>query len=180
MSDLNKYIEFVKKWEGGLGKGTNDSSSKYPCPTPYKGVNGYHTNKGITYRAWVNVFGKDNDSRFFAMSDDDWWKVFHDSFWSKMQLDEIENFKVAALTCDIGWMSGTARGIITLQRGLKIQSDGIIGKQTLSAVNKANSIELLEAMYKERERFLREIGVGKNSIYLKGWLNRLENFKKVF
>jgi lysozyme family protein len=183
--DLKKYVKFVLKWEGPMGRSTNDSASKNPCPTPFNGKTGWHTVKGIIYSTWVSVFGKDNDARFFAMNDEDWWKVFHGTFWTKMKLDSISNFKVAAFVCDVGWMSGTSRGIKTLQRGLKalgfdIKDDGEIGPKTIAAANAADSIKLLEAMYKERERFFREIAVGKNSVFLKGWLNRLNSFKKVF
>ena len=35
-------------------------------------------------------------------------------------------------------------------------------------------------MLVERERFFRAISTGKNAVFLKGWLNRLNDFKKTF
>ena len=57
MTIIEKYVKFTKKWEGGLSRDKNDSASSYPCPTPYKGKTGYHTNAGITYKTWVSFFG---------------------------------------------------------------------------------------------------------------------------
>jgi hypothetical protein len=35
-------------------------------------------------------------------------------------------------------------------------------------------------LFVERERFFRAISKGKNAVFLKGWLNRLRDFKNTF
>lgn len=61
--NLQTYIDFTKRWEGGLSRDTNDSASSYPCPTPHNGKSGYHTNIGITYKVWHSLFGSQEDRR---------------------------------------------------------------------------------------------------------------------
>lgn len=184
-SQINAFVHFIRKWEGGLSRNTSDSASAYPCPTTLNGKSGYHTNAGITYRAWVSSFGHGNDSRFLSMNSDDWFRVFKGSYWDGVNADQIKDTTVAMFVTEIAWGSGTNQAIRTLQKsvnqcGLKIAIDGVIGLQTITAVNSVNSKELLMHMFFERERFFRAISKGKNSIFLKGWLNRLNDFKHCF
>ena len=72
MKTINDYVAFTKKWEGGLSRDVSDSASKNPCPTPFNGKSGWHTNVGITYAVWRSEFGKDNDVRFFEMNNKDY------------------------------------------------------------------------------------------------------------
>lgn len=184
-SKINEFVHFIRKWEGGLSRHSSDSASAHPCPTTLNGKSGYHTNAGITYQAWVHSFGHDNDSRFLAMNSDDWFKVFKGSYWDSVKADQINDKIVAIFVTEIAWGSGTNQAIRTLQKsvnacGLKIEVDGAIGLHTITAVNSLNSRELLAVMFAERERFFRAISKGKNSVFLKGWLNRLNDFKHCF
>ena len=182
---IEKYIAFVKRWEGGLARGTSDSSSKFPCPTAHDGKTGWHTNCGVTYAAWVRVFGKDNDDRFFKMSSEDWFKVFKGLFWDKIHGDEYKSFGIAALVTEIAWMSGPNRAAITLQKAINdcgghVTVDGAIGKLTIAAANAIYPQKLFDEMQVERRRFLTAIAEGKNAKYLKGWINRLNDGSKTF
>ena len=184
-SKINAFVHFIRKWEGGLSRHTSDSASSYPCPTSFNGKSGYHTNAGITYAAWVHTFGKANDSRFLTMNSEDWFKVFKGSYWDGVKADSIKDITVAIFMTEIAWGSGTSQAIKTVQKcvnqcGLKVTIDGAIGPQTITAINSLNARELLAVMFVERERFFRAIAKGKNSVFLKGWLNRLNDFKACF
>jgi lysozyme family protein len=184
-SKINAFIHFIRKWEGGLSRHTSDSASSYPCPTSFNGKSGYHTNCGITYASFVHTFGHDNDSRFLTMNSEDWFKVFKTSYWDGVKADSIKDITVAIFMTEIAWGSGTSQAIKTVQKcvnqcGLKIAIDGSIGMQTITAINSVNSRELLMHMFFERDRFFRAIAKGKNSVFLKGWLNRLNDFKACF
>ena len=39
MTLIEKYVKFVKKWEGGLSREKSDSASSYPCPTLQTSIN---------------------------------------------------------------------------------------------------------------------------------------------
>jgi len=80
-----------------------------------------------------------------------------------------------------------------IQRVLGVTRDGIIGKQTLGAINKSNEVELFAECIKAREMFFRyisnpmnasgqkqRIAFTNNQRFLKGWLNRLADFDKKF
>ena len=185
MEIIEKYIKFVKKWEGGLSRDKNDSASSFTCPTPYNGKTGWHTNAGITYAAWVHFYGKDKDADFYRMPSDMWFKIFKKGYWDSVKGDAYNSQNIAAFVTGMAWGSGPKQAGISLQRvlnllGKKVTIDGIIGNQTILAANSIPVRELFDALANERERFFYAIGVGKNAKFLKGWLSRLEDYKKTF
>lgn len=184
MRNFDSIVKHTLKWEGGLSKNVNDSASVNPCPTPFKGIKGYHTNKGITYAVWVKVMGKDKDERFFQMSNEDWLK-FYLRYFDSVKGSRINSDSIAFFVTQIAWGSGAGNAGKQLQKALnmlgnKLKVDGIIGNMTIEAVNKANEIELFDALYIVRKSFFEAISKGKNAIFLKGWMNRLNEFTKEF
>ena len=182
---IEHYVQVCKKWEGGLSRDRNDSAAANPCPTPFKGVTGYHTNKGVTYAVWCSVFGKDNDARFFAMSDADWFRVFKPLYWDGVKGDSFTSINIAAMVTAFAWGSGAKQAGTTLQKAIKalgheIEIDGVIGKQTISLANSIEPVVLFDKLIELRKAFFMKIGVGKNAKFLKGWLNRLADYNKQF
>lgn len=185
--NINDYIKVCKKWEGGLSRLTSDKASKYPCPTPYNGKTGWHTNKGITYTAWKRKFGTGADNRFFIMSDEDWFKIFDEMYFSKVRGHEYKLINIAAIVTGFAWGSGIKQAGVTLQTALRnlgftVAIDGSIGPKTIEAANKANQIILFDELMRLRIEFFRKIGApGKpNNVFLKGWLNRANDYIKEF
>lgn len=184
---LEKYIVFIKKWEGGLSKIKEDSASSFPCPTPYKGVSGYHTNVGITYAAWVQFYGNDKDEDFYRMPSDMWFNIFKKGYWDGVKGDKYTSQNIAIIVAGIAWGSGVSQAGKSLQRSIKncgvsVSLDGIIGNETIKAANSIEPRNLFDALCNERERFFRAIARPgtKNAKFLKGWLNRLEDYRKTF
>lgn len=184
---LDKYIKFTHKWEGGLSRDKNDSASSFTCPTPYKGVNGYHTNMGVTYKVWRSMFGSKNDQRFLEMNNEDWFNVFKTLYWNGVRGDEYTHPSIAIYVTGIAWGSGRKRAGLTLQTAIKkcgksISVDGVIGNTTIRLANECDARQLFDELLKERERFFRAIAKDgtENAKFLKGWLNRLEDYRKVF
>lgn len=175
MADFKKLKPFILKWEGGLSRDKTDTASKYPCPTPLKGVGGYHTNKGVTYAAWVSAFGKDKDLRFLNMNDEDWEFIMKKKYWDIWKADEIKDQKVANTLVDWIWGSG-AWGIKIPQEMLGLKADGVVGAKTLEAINKQGADFLLK-LYERRKQFLYGIARRNPSQhrFLKGWLNRMND-----
>lgn len=185
MTLIEKYVKFTKKWEGGLSKDKSDSASAFPCPTPYKGILGYHTNAGVTYKTWVSFFGKDNDQRFFTMNADDWFHIFKQGYWDSVRGDAFNSQNIAVIVTGMAWGSGARQAVKSLQVainhcGFKCDVDGLIGKNTINAANSIEPQKLFDAIINERRRFFYEIGVGKNAKFLTGWLNRLEDYQYTF
>jgi len=185
MTLIEKYIAFVKKWEGGLSRDKSDSAAFHPCPTPYQGKNGYHTNIGITYATWVTFYGTGQDDKFYSMPTDMWFKIFKKGYWDKVRGDAYNSQNVAIFVTGMAWGSGARQAVKSLQVsinhcGVKCDVDGLIGLKTIAAANSIEPRTLFDALTKERERFFYAIGVGKNAKFLKGWLNRLEDYRKTF
>ena len=184
MDILDKYIEFTKKWEGGLTGDPNDSASKNMCPTPLKGKY-YHTNIGITYAVWKAEFGSNNDHRFLNMNSMDWFRIFKKGYWDSMRADEFTCKEVGIFVTGMCWGSGKRQATKSLQQaiincGVKVEKDGLLGNKTIAAANSIDPCELFDALTNERERFFKAIGTGKNAKFLKGWLNRLNSYRKTF
>lgn len=187
MKTINDYVAFTKKWEGGLSRDVSDSASKNPCPTPHQGKSGWHTNVGITYSVWRSEFGSDNDARFFEMNNKDWFQVFKGLYWDSVKGDSYKCFSVAVIVTGMAWGSGASRAGITLQQALnnlgkQVTVDGKIGMKTIAAANECNDVQLFDELMRLRIAFFKSIGaVGKtNNKFLKGWLNRANDYIKTF
>jgi len=185
--NLETYINFTKKWEGGLSRDTSDSASSYPCPTMHKGIKGYHTNVGITYKVWVSVFGKENDTRFFIMSSEDWFKVFKSLYWDSVKGDDYKCFSIAVIVTGMAWGSGASIAGKTLQKainnlGLEVAIDGSIGNKTIAAANALNDVQLFDEIMRLRIEFFKSISEpgSKNAKFRNGWLNRAKDYIKTF
>lgn len=179
MAKFEILVPFLLQWEGGLTRNAADRAAKYPCPTPYQDKKGWHTNKGVTYQNWVNTFGKSNDDRFFKMSNEDWAKIMKPNYWDKWKADQIKDQRIANTVVDWTVNSGSW-GIKKPQSYLGVVPDGIVGNKTLEAINKVDPDKFLKEVYNGRELFFKQIAQNDKSqqVFLKGWLNRLENLKK--
>jgi len=117
--NIETYIKFIKKWEGGLSGDPSDSCSAMYCPTLFKGKK-YHTNMGICYSTWVGTFGTFNDERFLNMNSEDWFKIFKRGYWDSVRADEFNSFSVGVIVTGMAWGSGQRQAIKTLQQAADI------------------------------------------------------------
>ena len=190
MANIDKLIPFILKWEGGF---VND-------PTDRGGA----TNKGVTlatYEAYCKRKGypRPTVERLKNIPDAHWREIVKTMFWDKWKADDIHSQKVANILVDWVWGSGI-HGIKKPQALLGVKVDGIVGDKTLSAVNFADPEELFDAIYQERVKFLNAIvsnsvaayekKIGRKATdaellkytqkrFIKGWLNRLQDIKKL-
>ena len=77
------------------------------------------------------------------------------------------------------WASGKW-GIIKPQQLLGVKADGIVGKQTLAAVNSyPNQRQLFEALKNARKAYINKLIKADPSqiVFKKGWLNRINDLK---
>lgn len=79
---FNDLVKFTLKMEGGLSNDKTDTASKYPSPTPEK----YHTNKGITYKTFVDSASlgyTPSVDNFLKMPDPIWLKIFVEKYYNR-------------------------------------------------------------------------------------------------
>lgn len=192
MADINVLLPFILKWEGGF---VNDPADA-----------GGATNKGVTIGTWRQVgYDKDGDGDIdvqdlkLLSNNDVRDRVLKPHYWNRWKADNIQSQKIANILVDWVWGSGK-HGIVIPQRLLGVKDDGIVGEKTLSAVNFADPDQLFDAIYKARVDFLNEITqssiakyekkIGRKATeselmkytkkrFLKGWLNRLADIKRI-
>ena len=175
---------FIKKTEGGLSRDTTDSASAHPCPYPYFGESGYHTNRGWTWSTWSQYFGVTPDSatQWYTMTDASWDALFTKAFWNKILGDQINSQRIANMIGDWFFNSGNyaeidAQKILDSVFSNHLVVDGCFGTQTISAINSANEPEFYADITQKRRDFYQDIVTNNASQakYLVGWNNRVND-----
>ena len=172
MANVSKLAPKILKWEGG---------DKY---TEVRNDRGGATKYGITLNTLKalhydkNYDGKVDKTDVKLLTEKDFEKIFKEKFWVKWKGDEIKNQSVANILVDWVWGSGKW-GIIIPQRVLGVKADGVVGEKTIEALNKADQYKFFNIIWNERKKFFENIVKRDPSQkkFLKGWLNRLNDFK---
>lgn len=165
MASFEKYAPILWNLEGGF---VDDPDDK-----------GGATNRGITlktYEGWCRKHGypRPTADRLKAMPIETWARITKELFWDKVGGDEISDQRVANLICD--WAFNSGLGIIPkVQALVGAKADGIVGRETLRAINAEDPERLASDLKQLREAFYHTIARrGNNRKYLRGWLNRLD------
>ena len=188
MADVKKLAPIILKWEAGapiqttleeqwvvaVRKGfsndPDDRGGATMCGITLKTYSSYRKKKG-QHEPSVDELKK--------ITLCEWLDVLKTLFWDKMKADNIINQSIANLCVDNVW--GTGPGYIkNIQRTLGVTADGIVGNQTLSAINShPNQRELFGKLWEKRRLFYLNLTVSNPTYnkYMKGWMNRLYDYK---
>jgi lysozyme family protein len=191
MANLDLILEHVKVSEGGLSSDPRDNASSFPSSTyDPKTRKPYHTNRGVTYRTYVNYCNinkrKPTDTEFIKMDATLWRNILRSLYVTPFRLEEINSQGVAEIIFEAHWGGGGNEMELDLQRylrekGFNIAVDGQIGNQTLTSVNKytkskTNEIDLIKYMTKERLVYLKSLKDWPT--YKVGWSKRVADVEK--
>ena len=170
MAHIEHLIPKIFRWEGGWSDDLAD--------------HGGQTNMGITLATWKCCgYDKDHDGDIDSqdlqlITQQDVVNLLRVHYWNRWKADEIHNQSVANLLVDWVWNSGKY-GILIPQRILSVKPDGIVGEQTLLAVNSADQSHLFHDLKEARKSFFLDIAKKDPSQkrFLGGWLNRINDFQ---
>lgn len=165
MANVSKLAPLILKWEGGY---VNDKDDKGGC-----------TMKGVTiavFRKYYGDYKTCNDLK--NITDTQWLHILKTGYWDKMKADQIENQSIANLCVQMCWGSGPVTAIKKIQSCLGTNPDGIVGPKTLALLNAPNRKATFDKLWNMRRAWFMNIAkVGNNQKFLKGWLNRLNDYK---
>lgn len=190
MAKVELLAPYIKKWEGGF---VNDPADR-----------GGATNMGVTIATFDaycrrKAYPRPTIERLKKLSEKEWVDILKTMFWDRWKADLIKSQKVANILVDWVWGSG-AHGIFIPQRLLGVKVDGIVGEKTIHALNAQDPDKFFQLVFDARKQFLQDITDGSvkryearigrkatqaelmkhtNKRFLKGWLNRLEDIKRL-
>ena len=164
MAEAKRLKPFILRWEGGYSNDPDDS--------------GGATNKGITIATFRHYYGVNATiQQLKALTDDQWMHIYLCGFWNLFKADNIANQSVANICVDWAWASGTGTAIREVQALLGVAVDGVVGVQTLTAINRANQRHLFAKIQSARLRFVEGV-VRRNPRkrkFLVGWRKRINS-----
>lgn len=165
MADARKLMPFILKWEGGF---VNDPLDR-----------GGATNKGVTIGTFQSFYPGATVENLKRITDDQWLTIFKGGYWNPWQADQIKNQAVANIVVDWAWASGARTAIRKVQELLGVTVDGLVGNETLSAINGQDAEELFDRIKVARYDFVDAIVKRDPSQkrFINGWKNRIKSIK---
>lgn len=167
MAKIETLIPFLLKWEGGFVHDPDDL--------------GGATNMGVTMNTYIAYcrrkgYPVPTVTRLKNLSERQWMDIVKTMYWDRFRADEIHSQSVANICVDWLWLSGTV-AIKRVQELVGVKVDGIVGPNTLVAINSMSSLVLFGMVKEERKRYIDEICRKRpaNEKFRKGWLNRLND-----
>ena len=128
---------------------------------------GGETNKGITKRV-AEAHGYHEDMKTIPMSVVE--DIYRRSYWNKILGDELP-WPVALVTFDAAVNSGVRRASEWLQKTVQVQADGVIGQETLRAVEDFNPDQIARLYTDTRLAFLKSLKT--YATFGRGWERRV-------
>lgn len=168
MARVELLLPHILKWEGGFVVDPIDKGGATNMGVTLNTYTDYRKKKGLTTTV--------NDLKNITLNEVK--DILKTLYWDRWKADEIFNQNVANILVDWVYNSGV-HGITIPQKILGVLQDGIVGPKTLTAVNSRDPRQFFEQIKCERKNFYYRI-VKKNPSqgrFLKGWLNRINDFK---
>lgn len=172
MAKLELFAPILFKWEGGF-QCDKDDSGNYNSKLELVG-----TKFGVSAKAYEDYYGEIPTKETMQNLTPEKASFVLKKYWNNCKADLIENQSIANLVVDFHYNSGFA-AIKAIQKSLNVYPDGIIGKLTLEAINNNIPEDVFVTIWNVRKEFYLNIvkRVPKQAKFLKGWLNRLDDFK---
>lgn len=134
---------------------------------------GGETLYGLSRRAYPNL-------DFKTLTLDKVKRIYHRDYWRICRCDELPNV-LAIAVFDAAVNHGSRMAIEMIQRAIKAKPDGIVGPNTLAAIDRQNHNDLLTLYLARRGRKYARIVMNDPSqaTFLLGWMHRLTKLQFV-
>ena len=156
--NFDKCMEMLLQHEGGFVDG-----NKIGDP-------GGLTNMGVTKKTWDDFYGDDIDEqRMRNITVEDIKPIYRTNYWDRCRCQDLPS-GVDWAVFDWAVNSGPGRAAKALQKAVGAFEDGVVGPQTLMAVNASQPSEIVNRMAVYRDCYYRSLGHFDK--FGKGWLRR--------
>lgn len=164
LDDFDRCHAITSVWEGGWSDNAKDRGGK--------------TMYGITQAtlsAWLGRPASDNEIRRLDKATA--LAIYRKNYWDRVSGDALPN-GVDLMIYDWGVNSGPKRAVMALQSILGVVPDGWVGEKTITALISHDPRDLIEALFKRRMEFLKDLGEEQWKEFGKGWTNRVNDVRK--
>lgn len=192
MAEFSKIVHRLISKETGVAEREGESNEDHFRRAVPKGYHNLRTDRGgptfigvtlSTFREWclghgVSLRGSEAGqiAMLRSLSFAEWSRIAKTMFWDPSRADLIEDQRIATMVVDQRWVGGVAM-VKAMQRGLGVTADGIVGRNTLAALNskdRAGTLELLRAAAIKRYNSIVENNPSQR-VNLRGWINRVNS-----
>ena len=101
--------------------------------------------------------------------------VYKNNYWNPLRLDQVNSKIIAETLFSSSVLSGPRTALKLAQRVVGTPDDGLIGPQTLSAINAADPEKfVLKYALVRIDRFVKIVGKNRSQLkFLRGWILRV-------
>ncbi len=179
MASYELFKSSIEAAEGGFQKLKNDKGN-YNSKGELVG-----TNYGVSAKFYERVIGRPPTIQDMkGITKHESHTLFKNEFWDKVRADEIQSQGVAEIIADHAINANprvTAKIVqSTLNRhfGKNLAVDGVIGNQTLQAINSVDEDKLFQKIAEERLAYYKSLSDYKH--FAKSWTSRVYKLAQKF
>lgn len=162
-----RALDIVLKSEGGYSDHKADRGGKTMYGITQSTFNMWLTKHASTLRPVQSITKSEMQ------------QIYKQEYWTKASCQYMtENLAICHFDAAVN--HGVSRAAKLLQKAVNVAEDGVIGQKTLDAVQSIPENIVIRAYLDARDDFFHQIVARdpSQSVFLKGWLNRLENLEK--
>ena len=133
------------------------------------------TNLGVTRTNWELYLGHDvTEADMRALTPEMVKPFYKKNYWDRIRGDELPS-GVDYAAYDLAVNSGTGRAAKYLQQIAGVTADGVIGPQSLKAIQKCDAEDVVDEICNMRMTFLKSLNTFDT--FGKGWTTRVNDVK---
>ena len=168
MREFKDYLKVVLRHEGLYSNHKEDKGG----PTNMGVSLRFLSMKGID----INNDGEINIKDIKDLTLEQATELYYEHFWKPMRLEGIDNEVLKLHLFDMGVNAGTKTAVKILQEMLGVTMDGVIGPNTLKAINEYGPNIVFDYINARKRYYLKIIKKNPRlTVFQKGWFIRVDS-----